>query len=141
MTIWKPHASLEAMNQRSHGSMISHLGIEFTEIGPDFLRAKMPVDHRTLQPVGILHGGASAALSETVGSVAGHFCIDLEKYFCVGLEVNINHLRQISSGFVIATAKPFHIGRKTHVWSIEVRDEQGRLVAISRHTLAVLPRE
>ena len=118
--------------------MAETIGIRVTEIGPDFLRATMPVTPRTHQPMGVLHGGASVALAETVGSVAANLCVDGEKYVCLGQDINANHLRPISSGIVTATARPFHIGRRSHVWHIEIRDEEDRLVCVSRLTMAVI---
>lgn len=119
-------------------SLPMHLGIEFTEIGPDFLRGRMPVDDRTRQPFGILHGGASVALAETLGSTAAGLVVDPDKYRVVGQEINANHVRAVSDGFVIGTARPFHIGRRSHVWEIRIADEQERLVCISRITMFVV---
>ena len=119
-------------------SLPKHLGIEFTEIGADFLRGRMPVDERTKQPYGILHGGASVALAETLGSTAAGLVVDPDKYRVVGQEINANHIRAVSSGFVIGTARPHHVGRRSHVWEIRITDEQERLVCISRLTMFVL---
>jgi 1,4-dihydroxy-2-naphthoyl-CoA hydrolase len=119
-------------------SLPMHLGIEFTEIGPDFLRGRMPVDDRTRQPFGILHGGASVALAETLGSTAAGLAVDPDKYRVVGQEINANHVRAVSDGFVIGTARPHHVGRRSHVWEIRIADEQERLVCISRLTMFVL---
>jgi 1,4-dihydroxy-2-naphthoyl-CoA hydrolase len=121
-------------------SLPLHLGIEFTELGPDFLRGRMPVDDRTRQPFGILHGGASVALAETLGSVAAGLVVDPDKYRVVGQEINANHVRAVSDGFVIGTARPLHLGKRSHVWEIRIADEQERLVCISRLTMAVLDR-
>jgi len=121
--------------------MQNFIGIEFTEIGEDFLRARMPVDDRTRQPFGILHGGASVALAETLGSVAASLTIDRSKQRCVGQEINANHVRAVSSGYVIGTAKPAHVGRRSQVWEIRITDEQARLVCISRITMYILDRE
>lgn len=139
--IWKRPLSLEELNHRNQNSLISHLGIEFVEIGEDFLSAKMAVDFRTIQPMGILHGGASCALAETVGSVAGNYCLSEPEQVCVGLEISANHIRMVQSGFLWATAKPFHLGRKTQVWEIKICDERKRLIAISRLTLAVIEKK
>ena len=136
--IWKNNATLEQLNQRGRNTMVDHLDIRFTEIGPDYLSGSMPVDHRTNQPIGLLHGGASVVLAETLGSVAGVLCVDVRKHYCVGLEVNANHLRGVRQGRVIGTARPLHLGRKTQVWQISIVDEVGRKVAASRLTLAVL---
>jgi len=121
--------------------MVEQLGIRFIEVGPDFLRATMPVDHRTQQAMGILHGGASVALAETLGSIGANMCLDLEKKVCVGQEINANHVRPASSGLVTGTARPLHIGQRTQVWQIEIRDARERLVCISRITLAVIDRD
>lgn len=121
--------------------MAKHLGIEFLEIGPDFIRGRMPVDDRTHQPYGILHGGASVALAETLGSTGAALAIDPDKYRCVGQEINANHIRGISSGFVIGTARPLHVGRRSHVWEIRITDERDKLVCISRLTMAILEKE
>lgn len=114
-----------------------HLGMRFVEIGDDYIRASMPVDHRTHQPMGLLHGGASVALAETVGSIASYCVVDHQKYFCVGMEVNANHLRSVRSGEVIATCKPLHLGTSTHVWDIQLHDTNGKLICVSRLTVAV----
>jgi uncharacterized protein (TIGR00369 family) len=135
--IWKKTATLELMEARSDNTMVRHLGIEFTEIGDDYLEARMPVDDRTKQPMGLLHGGASAALAETLGSIGANFSVEEGKR-CVGLELNANHIRAVKSGWVIGHASPLHIGRTTQVWEIRIRDEQDNLVCVSRLTLAVL---
>ncbi|WP_343306451.1 hotdog fold thioesterase [Chitinophaga niabensis] len=132
--------SLDQLNEMGKGNMAELLGMEFTEIGPDCLRAMMPVDHRTKQPYGLLHGGASAALAETMGSVASALIIDPEKQICVGLEINANHVRGIKEGYVHALVKPLHIGGSTHVWDIRITDDQHKLVCVSRLTVAVLPK-
>jgi uncharacterized protein (TIGR00369 family) len=120
--------------------MVEILGMEFTAVGDDYLTARMPVDHRTKQPIGIMHGGASCALAETVGSTAANFCVTADR-FCVGLDINVNHIRAMRSGYVLATSKPYHLGRSTQVWNIEIVDEKNQLVAISRLTMAVLTKE
>ena len=121
--------------------MVSHLGIEFTRIGDDYLEARMPVDHRTVQPMGLLHGGASCVLAETMGSVASFLCIeDPAKETAVGVEINANHLRPAIKGFVTGKVSPLRIGRKLHVWNIEIKDEEGRLICVSRITIAVVQR-
>jgi len=119
-------------------SMVEHLGIEFTEIGSDFISAKMPVDHRTHQPLGMLHGGASAALAETLGSVAAHLVIDPEKFYCVGLEINANHVKSVTEGWVFGTTRPVHIGARTQIWEIIIKNKEDQLVCISRLTMAVI---
>jgi 1,4-dihydroxy-2-naphthoyl-CoA hydrolase len=121
-------------------SLPQHLGIEFTELGADFLRGRMPVDDRTRQPYGILHGGASVALAETLGSTGAGLIVDPDKYYCVGQEINANHVRAVRDGFVIGTARPLHLGRRSHVWEIHIADEQERLVCISRITMFVTER-
>lgn len=118
--------------------MIEYLGITVSEVGDDFLKGNMPVDHRTVQPIGILHGGASVALAETLGSLAANLVVDPHKKYCVGLDINANHIRAARKGFVTGIARPLHLGSSTQVWSIEITDEQNRLVCISRITMAVL---
>ena len=140
MTIWRTPTSVEQIREYSRETLAETIGIRVTEIGPDFLRATMPVNPKVHQPMGVLHGGASVALAETVGSVAATLCVDQEKYVCLGQEINANHLRPISSGMVTATARPYHIGKRSHVWSIEIRDERERLVCVSRLTMAVVDR-
>ncbi len=130
--------SLDQLNENAQNTMGPYLGMEFTEIGPDYLRAMMPVDHRTVQPYGLLHGGASAALAETVGSVASALIIDPAKLICVGLEINANHLRGVREGYVHAIARPLHIGSTTHVWDIRITDDEHKLVCVSRLTVAIL---
>ena len=136
-----PEITLDILNKSSINSMVEHLGIVYTDLGPDFISAKMPVDHRTHQPLGLLHGGASVTLAETLGSVAATFSVDIEKYFCVGLEINANHIKSIRQGWVFGTARPEHIGRTTHVWEIKIKDESDELVCISRLTLAVIKKD
>lgn len=136
--IWKQEIKdITVLNALGKNSMGEHLGIEFTEIGPDYLKASMPVDHRTKQPFGLLHGGASCVLAETVGSVASALVVDPLQQKCVGLEINANHIRAAREGVVIATAKPLHLGATTHVWDIRIQDAQDRLICISRLTVAV----
>lgn len=116
----------------------NYIGLEFTELGDDYIRGRLPVDHRTHQPFGILHGGASVVLAETLGSVGATLVVDPDKYRCVGQEINANHLRAVSSGYVIGTARPYHIGRRSQVWEIRITDERDKLVCISRLTMSVL---
>ena len=137
MTIWKKPISLEACNQTSENTAVTHLGIEFTEIGDDFLRGRVPVDERTRQPFGLLHGGVSVVLAETLGSI-GAFYASPEGHRGVGLDINANHLRAATSGWVTGTARPVHIGRTTQVWAIEMVNEAGELTCVSRITMAVL---
>ena len=123
------------------GQMARHLGIEMVEVGPDFMIAKMPVDHRTIQRIGILHGGASLALAETVGSIAASYCVDRNRKYIVGQEINANHIRPVREGFVYATATPLHLGKSSQVWEIKIRNEAEKLVCVSRFTVAVLDRQ
>ena len=124
---------------RDEGTMIEHLGIEIVEVGDNYLKARMPVDHRTVQPQGRLHGGASCVLAETVGSVAANLAIDSSQFLAVGLEINANHIRPVKDGYVYGTATPDALGRTTQVWTIRITDEDDRLVCISRLTMAVIP--
>ncbi|MBS0421584.1 MAG: hotdog fold thioesterase [Proteobacteria bacterium] len=140
MSIWRTQTSVEQLRKYSRETLADTIDIRVTEIGSDFLRATMPVSPRTHQPMGVLHGGASVALAETIGSIAATLCVDQEKYVCLGQEINANHLRPVSSGIVTATARPFHIGKRSQVWHIEIRDEQDRLVCVSRLTMAVVDR-
>lgn len=144
MSIWhhsNTSMTIEMLHSLGHNTMGSHLGMEFTEIGENFLKARMPVDERTRQPYGLLHGGASAALAETLGSVASAYVIDREKYICVGLEINANHVRGAKQGYVYGTATPLHLGKTTHVWDIRIVDEREKLVCVSRLTVAILKKE
>lgn len=136
--IWKKPFDLEKLNSFEQKAMPGHLGIEFIEIGPDYLKATMPVDHRTKQPFGVLHGGASVVLAETLGSVAGYFCLEKGGGHCVGLDINSNHLRPVSEGVVTGITRPYHLGRTTQVWHIEIHNEAGKLVNVSRLTLAIV---
>ena len=131
--------SIEELNRLSQGTLIEHLGIVFTAAGEDWLQATMPVDERTRQPYGILHGGASVVLAETLGSSAGNLCVDTTREVCVGLEINANHLRATRTGTVTGTARAVHVGRTTQVWDIRIENEAGKPVCVSRLTLAVVP--
>jgi 1,4-dihydroxy-2-naphthoyl-CoA hydrolase len=136
--MWKQqHIGLEQLNAQCLNTMAEALDMRFVEIGEDYIKASMPVDKRTHQPYGLLHGGASAALAETVGSVASWLCIDPESQICVGMEINCNHLKAKRNGLVYATARAFHLGKTTHVWDIRITDEQENLVCVSRLTVAV----
>lgn len=137
MSIWKTEMSIEALQSYTKNTLIEHLGIKITEVGDDYLCASMPVDTRTHQPMGLLHGGASVVLAETLGSVAAQLAAE-PGHYCLGLEVNANHLSGISTGFVYGTASPIHIGRSTQVWDIRIVDENGKGVCVSRLTMAVL---
>ncbi len=140
MSIWFQGNTpdVNVLNQIQQNTIATHLGIEFTEAGPDFITATMPVDERTRQPYGRLHGGASVVLAETLGSVAAALTLEIGKANVVGLEINANHLRGVTEGVVSGTARPVHIGRTTQVWSIEISNEAGKLTCISRITMAVL---
>jgi 1,4-dihydroxy-2-naphthoyl-CoA hydrolase len=140
-TIWRPGVTLEALRNRAKNTLSTHLGIELVELGPDYVRATMPVDQRTCQPMGILHGGASVVLAETLGSFGANQVIERERFACVGQEINANHLRPALLGeTVTGTARPFHIGARSQVWGIEIVNEQGKLVCVSRITMAVIRR-
>ena len=138
MSIWRSPKTIEQLNGAQSGTLIQQLGIRFTEVGADYLRGTMPVDERTKQPFGLLHGGASVALAETLGSIGAMMCVEPEKFLCVGQEINANHVRAVSSGLVTGTARPLHIGGRTHVWAIEIVNEAGKLVCASRLTMAVI---
>jgi 1,4-dihydroxy-2-naphthoyl-CoA hydrolase len=138
MAIWFDKFPLDYAQERAAQSMIGHLGIEVIEAGDDYLKARMPVDHRTRQPAGVLHGGASVTLAETLASWGAAFCVDRSKHHCVGLEINANHLRPVSGGSVTGIARPIHLGRTTQVWEIRISDERDKLVCIARVTMAVL---
>jgi 1,4-dihydroxy-2-naphthoyl-CoA hydrolase len=138
MSIWRNAATIEELQGRARNTLIERLGMRFTEIGPDYLRASMPVHAHTHQPMGVLHGGASVALAETVGSTAANLCIDPAREKCLGQEINANHLRPVYAGEVTATARPLHRGKRSQVWQIEIRDESARLVCVSRLTMAVV---
>lgn len=137
--IWFNKAlQLQALTQRQGVTLGTLVGIEWTGLGADYLKARMPVDERTRQPAGVLHGGASCVLAETLGSVASALVVDPSLYQCVGMEINANHLRRVSEGYVTGTVTPLHLGNSTHVWDIRIHDDQGRLVCVSRLTVAVL---
>ncbi|MEA9581552.1 MULTISPECIES: hotdog fold thioesterase [Xanthomonas] len=139
MTFRAP-VDLAVLNASSRNTLIEHLGIVFTEAGDDWLRATMPVDARTKQPFGLLHGGASVVLAETLGSSAGNLCVEMTTQMCVGLEINANHLRASTEGLVTGTARAVHVGRSTHVWDIVIENPAGKRVCVSRLTLAVVAR-
>lgn len=140
MTIWFDTVTASQLNDLVPGTLMEQLGIEFTDVGDDYLRAAMPMDERTCQPEGLLHGGASAALAETLASVAGHLIIDRDAFSCVGLAINANHIRPVREGYVVGTVRPIHLGRSTQVHEVRVDDHCGRLVCVSRVTLAVVAR-
>ena len=140
MSIWRSPHTLEELNGTAAGTMAGHLGIVFTEIGGDFIRATMPVDSRTRQPYGLLHGGASVVLAETLGSTGAVMCIDEAGFLCVGQEINANHVRSARRGKVTGTARPLHLGGRSHVWAIEIVDDEQDLVCVSRLTMAIVKR-
>jgi len=140
VTIWQRPITLEEMTEVGEKTMVAHLGIVFTEIGDDYLKGRMQVDHRTMQPFGIMHGGASCVLAETLGSIAGTYCVDWKKEFCVGLSINTNHLRMVRTGDVEGVARPLHLGRKTQLWEVDIKNENNDLVSVSRLTLIVMER-
>jgi 1,4-dihydroxy-2-naphthoyl-CoA hydrolase len=137
-TIWTQPVTLETFNERGKNTLCTHLGIDFVEVGDDYAIATMPVDDRTRQPMGIMHGGASCVLAETIGSMAAQFCVNTETHYCVGLDINTNHIRSVREGLVIGIAAPYHLGRSTQVWSIEIRNDEQQLVSVNRLTMAVL---
>jgi 1,4-dihydroxy-2-naphthoyl-CoA hydrolase len=142
MSIWfKKDITIPEFEHWSKNTMVEHLQIKITELGDNFIKASMPVDHRTHQPYGLLHGGASATLAETLGSVASALVIDSEKFICVGIEINANHIRSVRNGLVIGTVTPVHIGSATHVWDIRIHNENNKLVCVSRLTVAILPKK
>ena len=142
MTIWhNPQLSLKDFDGMGKETMGEYIGIRFSEVGENYLKATMPVDHRTRQPYGLLHGGASVALAETLGSVGAAMVIDPEQYICVGQEINANHIRGVKSGLVTGIAMPIHLGGSSHVWEIKIYDEAVKLVCISRLTVAILKKK
>jgi 1,4-dihydroxy-2-naphthoyl-CoA hydrolase len=138
LSIWKSLQTLDELNAARENTLIHHLDIVFSEIGDDFIRATMPVDERTRQPYGLLHGGASVVLAETLGSMGANMCVDRSKYLCVGQEINANHVRSVRRGVVTGTARPVHLGGRTQVWSIDIVNETEELVCISRLTIAIV---
>ena len=138
VSIWKQTTDLDRINAWNHGSLVEHLGMCVTEVGEDYVRGTMPVDARTKQPFGLLHGGASVALAESLGSLAGNLCLETSE-MAVGLDINANHVRAVTEGVVTGTARALHVGRATQVWEIRIEDERGKLVCISRLTIAVVP--
>lgn len=132
--------TLEVMTERNKNTLSEWIGIEFLEIGEDYLLGRMPVDHRTIQPLGYVNGGAYCCLAETIGSMAANMCLDREKFVAVGLDINANHIRSATKGWVYAKTTPFHLGRTTQVWEIRMTDDDGNLCCISRLTMSVIPR-
>lgn len=140
MPIWFQETSIESLNKRSENTMAEFLGIEFTEVGEDFLVATMPVINRTKQPMGILHGGANIVLAETIASTAANAVVDIKNFYCVGLEINANHIRSVNEGLVTARTSAIHLGRSTHVWQVHIFNEDNKMTCISRMTASVLSR-
>jgi 1,4-dihydroxy-2-naphthoyl-CoA hydrolase len=138
MAIWFEEFPLDHARDKGRETLIGHLGIELLEAGDDYLKASMPVDRRTRQPAGLLHGGASVVLAETLASWAATFCVDRSKHHCVGLEINANHVRAARDGHVVGTARPLHLGKSTHIWEVRITDQRDKLVCVSRVTMAVL---
>jgi 1,4-dihydroxy-2-naphthoyl-CoA hydrolase len=138
VSIWRSPHTLEELNGAAVGTMTAHLGILFSEIGVDYIRATMPVDGRTRQPYGLLHGGASVALAETLGSTGAVMCVDRAGFLCVGQEINANHVRSARRGLVTGTARPVHLGGRSHVWAIEIVNDEQDLVCVSRLTIAIV---
>jgi len=141
MTIWKNAVTLEVIQERNKNTLSEWIGIEFTKLGDDYLTATMSVDEKTKQPIGILHGGASCVLAETIGSNAANMAVDLEREYCVGLSINSNHLKAVRDGLVTATTTPIHLGRSTQVWEIKILNENNKLASIHRLTMAVMQRD
>jgi 1,4-dihydroxy-2-naphthoyl-CoA hydrolase len=141
MTFWKTQPTLDHLREISKNTLVDRLGIEFVEIGDDYLKAKMPVDHRTKQPAGLLHGGASVALAETLGSVAAALCVNRDKKQVVGIEINANHIRAVNAGWVTGVSKPLHIGSTTQIWEIKIYNQEDKLVCVSRLTVVVINNE
>lgn len=140
MAIWFKSFTVDDLNQRGTNTMSDFLGIQFTVVGDDSLTATMPANERTKQPIGIVHGGANVVLAETIASTGANAVVDIEKYYCVGLEININHIRSVRDGLIIGIARPIHLGRTTQVWLIDLYNEAGNITASSRMTASVLSR-
>lgn len=140
MPIWFQPLTIDALNKRNQNTLADFLGIEFIEVGENFLRATMPANDRTKQPIGIIHGGANVVLAETLASVAANAVIDLSKFYCVGLEINANHIRPVSSDLVTGITRPIHLGRTTHVWQIDIYNAEGKQSCVSRMTASVVTR-
>lgn len=140
MTIWFRPITANGLNERGRETMAAYLGISFTEIGEDYLKATMPFSNKTRQPIGLLHGGANVVLAETMASTAANAVIDIEKMYCVGLEINANHIRSVREGVVTGITRPIHIGRSTQIWEIQIKDPRGKISCISRMTASVVMR-
>ncbi|HEX5638088.1 MAG TPA: hotdog fold thioesterase [Gammaproteobacteria bacterium] len=140
MAIWHQQPDIVKLNERGKNTAVENLGIVFTEIGDDYIKGTMPVDHRTVQPMGLLHGGASVLLAESLGSIAANYCVNRDKFYCVGMEINANHLRSVKAGTVTGITRPLHLGATTQVWEIKIYNQAEKLVCISRLTIAVVKR-
>jgi 1,4-dihydroxy-2-naphthoyl-CoA hydrolase len=138
LVIWKAPISIEDLQKRCANTLISHMRITFSEVGDDYLKATMPLGPHVMQPMGIMHGGASCVLAETVASAAANYCVDPKTHYCVGLDINTNHVKPAQTGILTATARPFHLGKLTQVWSVEIHDDQNRLISVTRLTLIAL---
>jgi 1,4-dihydroxy-2-naphthoyl-CoA hydrolase len=138
MAIWHQQPNIEKLNERGKNTAVESLGIVITEIGDDYIKGTMPVDRRTVQPMGLLHGGASVLLAESLGSIAANYCVNREKSYCVGMEINANHLRSVKSGVVTGITRPLHLGASTQVWEIKIYNQAEKLVCVSRLTIAVV---
>ncbi len=138
MTFWKTTPSLQDLKKRCENTLMSHLKISFVEVGDNYLKVEMPMGPHLMQPMGIMHGGVSCVLAETVGTAAASHCVDPKTHCCVGLDINTNHIKTVKSGVLTATAKPYHIGKRTQVWEIEIRNEEKNLISVSRLTVMVL---
>lgn len=141
MSIWKENLTLESATKRSQGTLVEHLGIEFIAVNDASLTARMPVDNRTRQPLGIMHGGASCVLAETVGSVAANYTVDQNKSYCVGLSINTSHIKAVAKGYVYGCARPIHLGKRTQVWQIDITNEAGAMVSSNHLTMMVMDRQ
>ena len=139
--MFSPTVNVDTLNKMGQNNMVGHLAIEVTEVGEDFITAKMPVDERTKQPMGLLHGGASVVLAETLGSIAATCTVNLKEQYCVGLEINANHIKSAREGYVYGTTRPVHIGKRTQVWEIKITNDDQELVCISRITIAIIDRK
>jgi uncharacterized protein (TIGR00369 family) len=141
MNIWFKDYTIYDVRKMETGTMLEHIGIELTGIDHNSISGRMPVDHRTIQPMGLLHGGASCVLAESLGSIGAHLIINPDKQYCVGLDINANHIRSAKGGHVYGTAQPIHLGKTTQVWGIEIKSEDGKLICISRLTMAIIEKK
>lgn len=139
--MFNPGVNAETLNQMGENTLVQHLGIQITEVGHDFIKAKMPVDNRTKQPLGLLHGGASVVLAETLGSIGATCTVNMKEQYCVGLEINANHVKSARQGYVYGITRPVHLGKRTQIWEIKITNDQQELVCISRITMAVIDKK